>query len=317
MRLYSASEVVPDGTGLLCRQSRVGGILGYAVICLLLGGAPVVWWLLEAPWPVWGGCALLAVVVVPLLVSDLVQRLHPSNWVLWIRPDGLWINFRSYQDKRPPDDMPAVAHVEFSEIDRVQPLVESYSTPTGHGNSSVRHREESLLIQLKESEGSVLQEALAAERSRMPAERVVLGFIRVASKASHFAVSMAAPTTIHIAWRGGHGNHVVPGLERVLDHVGRVAGIQLAVSLDPLREDRRSWDEMDDRQLDELIQHLVDTGARIDASRLLVKRKGYSTTEARRRIEELARRSDHVPRDRSASAGSTIWSKSRTEDDPV
>lgn len=286
MRLSRASEVCPDESGLLCRQSRLWASLATTLMCLVLAGIPVMWWQLGAPWPVWGGCTLLALFIVPMLIRALLLRLRASNWLMWIRPDGLRINFRSYQDVSAPDEAAAVVHLEFSEIARVQRLSESYSTPVGHGHSSVRHRELALLVHLVKADGSVLQEALAAERSREPEERVLLGFIRVASKPSHFAVTMPSLNVIRIAWRGGHGNHVVPALGEVLIHFERFAAIA-----DQQRRDRVDWHEMDDDEIDQLIRHLVESGATIDASRLLVKAKGYTTTEAHNYISELAQQS--------------------------
>lgn len=287
MQLYAARKVNPDKSGLLCRQSRVGSILGIAVLSAILVGAPVMWRLLEAPWPLWGGCAALALALVPLLLHDLLLRLRSSNWLLWIRRDGLWINFRSYQDAHAPDDAPAVVHVPFSEIKNIQPLVESYTTPSGDRGSSVHRREESLLIHLKDNDAGALREALAAERSRKPAERTVLGFIHIASKATHFPVSVSEPSMIRLAWRGSQGNCVSPNLKRVLEHVDQVANARIAIATEPQRQDLPSWDEMDEAQLDELIRRHVESGDRIEAIRLLVRRKGYSTTEAHRRIEAL------------------------------
>lgn len=294
MQFHTESEVIPDGSGLLCRPSRLRAVFATALFCALFAGIPAMWWMLSAPWPVWGGCTLLALTLVPLMMHDLLLRFRPSNWLLWIRPDGLWIRFRSYQDQHAPDNAPAVVHVEFSEVARAQPLVESYSTPSGR-NNSVRHREQALLIHLNGEPGSELQEALAAERSRIPTERVVLGFIRVAGKASHFPVTMPSPSVIRIAWRGGRGNDVIPRLERVLDHIARVVGIQFSVSTDPRREERPRWDKLDDSQLDALVRQLVESGARIEAIRLLARRKGCTTTEAHKRIEELARQSERTP----------------------
>jgi hypothetical protein len=216
MKLYRDSEVRPDKSGLLCRQSRLAGILGTLLICGLFAGIPIVWWKLGAPPIVWGGCALLALIIVPLLLRDLPLRLRSSSWVLWIRPDGLWIRFRSYQERHAPQDAPAVAHVEFNEISQVQPMVDAYTTPRAHGHSSVRHREQVLLVRLDDSLGDILQEALTADRSRPAKECDEPGFIQVAERASHFGVTMPSPTVIRIAWRGGHGNYVTPPLDRVL-----------------------------------------------------------------------------------------------------
>lgn len=288
MKLHGATEVSLNSSGLLCRQSRLWGLVGTVLICAFLAAFPLLWWQLGAPWPVWGGCTLLAMVTIPLLIHDLLLRLRSSSWLLWIRTDGLWIRFRSYQDDSADDGTAAVAQLDYTEIRRIQPLVEIYSTPSGDGQSSVRHREEALLILLN-SAGSILNDALAIERSRQPSKRTVLGFVRVASKASHFPVTMPSPNVIRLAWRGGHGHQLAPPLGRAVDELRK-----FTETAELVRRTRPSWSDMDDSQLQELIRHLVETGARIDAIRLLVRRKNYTTTEAHKHTEELARQSANV-----------------------
>lgn len=264
------------------------GSISAVVMSLILAGAPVMWWWLEAPWPVWGGCTLLAVFVVPFLIQDLRAKFRPTNWLLWIRSDGLWIHFESYQDCRPDAADATVVHLDYSEIGRIQRHVETYTTPSGyHGRRSTRWTEKALLIHLKQADTGTLQEALAAVRSRPPLERVLLGFVRVASRATHFAVTMPSPTVIRIAWRGGRGNSVVPALETVLEYLATYVSIGEAV-----REDRPEWHEMDEAQLDEQIRNLVNSGSRLEAVRLLVRRKGFTMTAAHQQIEELARSSE-------------------------
>lgn len=288
MDFHSASEVHPGGSGLLCRQSRVMGCVSAIVMSSILAGAPVLWRWFEAPWPVWGGCTLLAVFVVPFLVQDMRAKFRPTNWVLWIRRDGLWIHFESYQDCRPDDVDADVVHLEYAEIARIQRHVETYSTPSGYqGRRSTRWTEKALLIHLNQADTGTLQEALAAVRSRPPVERVLLGFVRVRSRATHFAVTMPSPTVIRIAWRGGRGNYVVPALETVLDHLATYVAVG-----EGAREDRPDWHEMDAAQLDEQIRNLVNSGSRLEAIRLLVRSQGLSMKEARQQIKELARSSE-------------------------
>jgi hypothetical protein len=283
MKLHLPSEVPLDRDGLLCRQSRLMGVVATLVLGGILGGAPVVWWYLEAPAFVWGGCAALAVVVVPMLVHDLLAKFRPANWLMWIGPDGLWINFRSYQNSRLAE-AETVVHLEYAEIAGARRYVESYSTPQMHSGST-RWKEQSLELHLAHNETGELQAGLAQERRRRSPERVYIGFIRVTSRASHFPVTCPADDVIRIAWRGGLGNAAVPSLETVLDQVSRHVALA-----ETLRRDRGDWDELNDAELDEQILHLGRTGATISATRLLERRRGYTTTEAHRFVEQLVDR---------------------------
>lgn len=284
MELHRPSDVSFGIDGLLCRQSRLMGAVGTLVMSGILGGAPVLFWALEAPALVWGGCAAVTLVVVLLLVHDLLAKFRPTNWLMWIGPDALWINVRSYQNGRLAEAA-TVARLEYAEVAGALRYIESYSTPTGSRGTSVQWKEMSLELRLKHAETGELRAALSEERRRWAPERVYFGFIRVASRASHHPVTLPADDVIRVAWRGGRGNHAVPSLETALDELGR--RVTLAGTS---RRDRADWDELSDAELNEQILHLVRTGARISAIRLLVRRRGYTTTEAHRFVEALLER---------------------------
>ena len=56
---------------------------------------------------------------------------------------------------------------------------------------------------------------------------------------------------------------------------------------DATRNDRADWRKLNEAELDELIAYLVRAGDRLEASELLVRRRGCSTTEAHQSVEEL------------------------------
>jgi hypothetical protein len=284
MQLYPLTEVTPNHAGLVCRQGRLMASVSTPIMALILGGAPVFWWLVGAPWPVWGLCALLAVVVVPLLIGDLLSKFRATNWLLWVRPDGLWINFRSYQD-RGPTDKATVIHLPYDKIADVRHHRESYTTPSSAAGGSTHWKVHSLDIRLKQPDDGELHAALRAYRLGKPLPVSIIGFIKVISSPSHFPVSLAEPDVIRIAWRGGHSNWAAPSLKRVLPALG--AHVTIAEPADERRGDWREWDES---QLDERIIELVESGARIEAVKLLVERRGYTTTDAHQFVKQLGGR---------------------------
>lgn len=284
MQLHQLSTVTLNHTGLVCRQGRLMAALWTPLMALVLGGAPVFWWRVGSPWFVWGACALLAILVVPLLAGDLLSKFRATNWLLWIRPDGLWINFRSYQDRGPADTL-TVVQLAYSEIADVRRHRESYTTPSNDTGVSTHWKLQYLDIRLKQPDLGELHDALFTNRWRKPLPYSVLGFIQVTTSPSHFPVSLAKPDVLRIAWRGGHGNWAAPSLRRVLQELRR--HVTVAESSERQRDD---WQEMDEAQLDDQILDLVQAGSRIDAIKLLVERRGYTTTEAHQFIEQLAGR---------------------------
>lgn len=278
MKLYALSDVGPVGRGYICRQGRLMGTINALAMGGVFGGAPIVWWFLGAPWPVWVVCGVLAVFIVPLLINDLRAKFRETNWIVWLRPDGLWINFRSYQDCG-PIDVPSVVKLEYAEIALVRKHVEKFSTPSSRG--STQWKVQSLELELTHDRTEELQAALTENRNRKSPPRNVCG-ISVSSRPSHFPVGLPESNCIRIAWRGGIGNWVAPSLGRFLIELAGCVRIS-----EPESVNRPAWHELSDEQLDDQILELARSGARIEAVKLLVRARGYSLTEAREFIEEL------------------------------
>src|SRR5947209_5637537 len=96
MKLHSP-EGLGQGPGLWCRQSRLRGAVGGLLACALLVGMPLLVRHLGAPRFMWVVCAVIAAVSVPIFLRDILAKFRPTNWVLWVRPDGLWVNLRPLQ----------------------------------------------------------------------------------------------------------------------------------------------------------------------------------------------------------------------------
>src|SRR5207248_2795068 len=89
-----------------------------------------------------------------------------------------------------------------------------------------------------------------------------------------------------IAWRGhGLGHDVVPALDRVLAEMSPRVTVT-----DRTRTDRPDWRRLSDAELDELIEQLVRWGDGGGAMQLLMRRRGYSATEAHVSVASSASR---------------------------
>ena len=141
--------------------------------------------------------------------------------------------------------------------------------PVG-GYGSTQYKEESLELRLASGDTREITQALATERC-LPA----------GLKSTHQSVTVPSPGVVRIAWRG-NSNDVAQGLGRVLDELSPY--LELA---DPTRTDRPHWERLSEAELDELVAQLVRSGDRIAAIDLLIRRRGYSATEAHQLVEEL------------------------------
>src|SRR5687767_9655939 len=114
--------------GTCCRQAPLRGLVGSLIVCACFIGAAVLVWQRGFHWLVWGFCAALAALVVPLMMADALAKFRPTNWLLRLGPDGLWINLRSYQNRHLPEAA-TVLHLPYGEIGRAHRHVETWSTP--------------------------------------------------------------------------------------------------------------------------------------------------------------------------------------------
>src|SRR5215472_12994243 len=98
MKFYRQDEVPEDEQGLLCRQSRLMGVVRFIIWCSIMSIAPIGGWKSGEPWVLWIG-VVVAAVVVPIALLDTAATFRATNWLLRIGRDGLWINLRSFRDK--------------------------------------------------------------------------------------------------------------------------------------------------------------------------------------------------------------------------
>ena len=283
MKLHRGCDVSLDGIGLVCRQTRLGGLAMALLISTVLLSFPVALWWFQIPWLFVVPAALFSLLVVGFFISDVRARFRPTNWVLWIRPDAIWVNLRSYQDHNPLDS-PSVVELADRDIACLRRHVERYSVSDSEGRP-VSHKLESLDFELRQPDTSELAAALAEIRHRRQPEVEYLAGIRGRSGVTLYSVSLPQPNLLRIAWHGGQGHAVTPRLRRVLAELANRVTID-----EPTQHQTPDASQIDEGELDAQILSLVEAGNHIDAIKLLVQRHGYTLTEAKRFVDELANR---------------------------
>ena len=270
MKLHSG-EGLGQGPGLCCRQSRLWGAVGGLFVCAFLVGMVLLLRHQGAPRLMWVGCAVMAAVCVPMFLRDILAKFRSTNWVLRVAPDGLWINLRPLQPC-PAAGVATAIHLRYEEVARVHRHIDTWTTPSDEAGSdeSTYWKLESLDLHLASGDTRALLPALVEAR--------------VSGKGLPTSVTLPAPGVIRIAWRG-HSHGVVPGLGRVLAEMG-----QRLVVAATTRTDRPEWRQLSDAELDELIEQLVRCGDPLEASGLLKRLRGCSSTEAHVLVKELSTR---------------------------
>jgi hypothetical protein len=259
--------------GLCCRQAPLRGLVGGLIFCAILIGVVFLALYGGFPWFVWGGCAVVAALFVPWILAVALAKFRSTNWLLRLGPDGLWINLRCWQNHHLPEAA-TVLHLRYEEIASAHRHVETWSTPSEPSSDTGTYwNQESLELSLVSGETREIARALADERGR-----------RAGIKGPHQAVTVPAAGVVRLGWRGV-GNDVVPPLTRVLDELSRRVKVDA-----PTRKNHAFWRQLSEAELDELVAQLVRSGDDIEASRLLIRRRGCSATEAHQLVEEQAGR---------------------------
>ncbi len=262
-----------DQSGMCCRRSPLRGIVGGLVMCAFLIGFPILLWKLGVPRLAWGGCALLAALLVPWFLADALATLSPANWLMRLGPGGLWINLRSYQNRKLPEAATAL-HLDWREVAAARRHIGTWSTPMKpHSLAGTHWRQESLELILKSGETSEIAQALVDERQR-----------RAAVRAMQQPVTVPEEGVVRIGWRG-HDNDVVPPLTRVLEELRQRVKVE-----EPTRTEYPDWNHLSEDELDELVAQLARSGDDLSAVQLLVRRRGWSHAAAHRYVGELASR---------------------------
>jgi hypothetical protein len=270
MKLESPNEM-GHVEGMRCRQAPLRGLVGGLVLCVCFVGLAVIVWQRGFPWFAWGPCVALAALFVPLVLADAAAKFRATNWLLRLGSDALRIHLRSYRNRGLPPAA-TVAHLPYRDIRSARRHIETWSTPSDRSSVIVTQwKEESLELLVAPDDAREIAEALRQERGRR-------GGIKDTSQ----PVTVPARGVVRIAWRG-HGNDVVPALDRVLAELRDRVHVT-----EPTRTDRGNCYELSDADLDALIAQLVRSGDDMAATELLIRRRNCSATEAHKRVRQQA-----------------------------
>ncbi len=220
-----------------------------------------------------GGSSLLLFSAVSGVM--LRRARSPANWLLACDGRRVLIKFRSYLNAAFPAEAPHVLEMPLTDVEAVGA---TQSELRGQDSARVTLRELLLFLDVRLKPGvdlSELQERLRRERQ-----------LRSGGTAwRHYPVSVLDDRTIRIEWRSKR-TRIVPGIDRALQLLGGAAleesGAQEYVELGGAGRRLESTDAM--RQ----VRALAQQGRIVEATLLAKRAFGWSTAEARQRIEQLA-----------------------------
>ena len=198
----------------------------------------------------------------------------PTNWVMRLAPNGIYLRYRSYLNGDFPGE-PVAAFIPSGAIAWTGPVIEKGSRIDSDGDRvAVTHRR--LEIKLRDPGLDDLKQQIAHERKRrIPSRFGSKGVFR------HYPVRVVGDDVIQIDWRDAQTS-TRPGLK---------AAAAILARRYPSREaehrERPDADGLDRRGQENQIIALVEAGDIIQAVKLTKRLYGLSTTDARAFIDDL------------------------------
>jgi hypothetical protein len=197
-----------------------------------------------------------------------------ANWLMACDGRRVLIKLRSYLNTALPAEVPHVLEMPLSDVEGARA---TQSELRGQDSAGETLREPLLFLDLRLKPGvdlSELQERLRRERQ-----------LRSGGTAwRHYPVSVLDDRTIRIEWRSKR-TRIVPGIDQALQLLGGTAreeqGSREYVELGEAGRRLESTEPMHQ------VRALAEQGRIVEATLLAKRAFGWSTTEARERIEQL------------------------------
>jgi hypothetical protein len=245
-----------------------------------LWAAPAFCWWAQAPWWATALCAALPILLTGPMVGMWRRRGRAENWVLALYRDGIWLNLRDCDYLDAPSGT-SVVFVPYGEIASARRYFHRYTTPSSD-NGDTLHKDVYLELQLQSANIDEVRQALDEERRLQPPTRSYFhGVVTMSTKRTQFPVELEPDGRLRVKFTvSSYG--LRPSLKKVLAKLQQFVDVEADAA-----SQLADWNKLDGAESDELVRRLVKNGQQIDAIRLLKERKGLSTSEANRLVDEL------------------------------
>jgi hypothetical protein len=243
MRLLRACDIRPVAEGLQFYYSRTRAVL--FMMSLLAGCAALL--ILGRMRSSRLSYYMAALVFLTLLLvrSYVAARFRPTNWLVRLSRQGLWIKFRSYLNYRLPDTDPTIVLIEFPEVCSARLVREAVRVPDSESGTATQTR--SWIEFELAGDSQALAMALELERAR-PAPQEKRWYGNTSTLYRHYPVRMASPGFLRVEWP------VVPQaavfLESLRPFTAVLPEVAISDDFDNLQHLTRSEQEQRLRELD-------------------------------------------------------------------
>ena len=277
MKLLRAADLDLEPPQTVFRHGRVVPVVAVvafaAITCAGAWFAPRVWhevsnassllpWLVALPFALVCGLAWLGACSLALDVARAARL--PSNWVLRVAGDGVYVNVRSYLNAHFDEDGPTVAWIPIADVSRVRDVTERVDTDSDVERPTRRWID----LELDGVDTAELAARCDHERSRKGPPRRFL-FVTSRMRFDHVPVQVPRPGVVRV--------------ERVESRMSEVLARWV-----PRAEGVVSGPKTIPADLDARVLELCRAGRRLDAIALARRERGGSLAAAREYVEITA-----------------------------
>lgn len=289
MKLLQTGDQDIDWEAVVCRQSPSKQVTGGIIIAALLTFCPLMWWWLDAPIWVIVMCLITAILIVPICLGEAIAALKKTNWLMAIQADGIWINLRSFRNRKFSPAL-TVVHLPWSDLESAAATdgLTRLSWNTGSvGRIAFLELQLAQHVQTDELLEAVMQEM---ERRSLPKK---FAGIESTGRSRHVPIQLTEDRRLQFAWRSPM-DAITPTLPEALRELGRELKIDespapagTVISMTAPSVTNNSPERI--AALNTEVLELAELGQLLDAIRLYRVRTGCGLKEARDSVNDLLR----------------------------
>jgi hypothetical protein len=278
MRLLRCSDVKPSGDTKVFYSSRTRPVILLIVLATLCAGFAIYGWKHSSYLFYYIAGAILFFTA--LLRGYIIARFLPTNWILQLDTQGLFIKFRSYLNHELTDSDPTVVFLSYQEIRSVRLVRQRLNVTDASGGRSTRtiRQVEFEIV----GDPAVLARALHDERTRAaPPKKRWYGTTSTLYR--HYPVRLVKPAFLQIEW-----SSVVPSRAVLIDRLRPFSVIESKIVI----EDFTKLESLSRAEQEQRLRELDARGELISAVYAARRLYGYSIADASLFIEDLRKKAE-------------------------
>lgn len=275
MQLMRLADVMATDRDRIFAYSRSRALLGSITLLIVAVTAAVLSWVTHS----WLGYYLAAVILLSFFIfrKMISARFRPSNWLVRLTDQGLFIKFRSYLNDHFPAQGFTVVFIAHAEIRSARFILQKQDVPDRDNGGPTTMTKTQKLVELElATETKELADALTRERAHAFGGKN-LG--KISARFHHLPVRLAAPDRLQIEW------NVFPNAQTFLEALSRHTLIPptTETSKDFVNLEGLTRAEQEARLLE-----LAESGDKIGAIAMARRLYAYDLTTAKDFVEGLA-----------------------------